>query len=59
MRWGNRKDEFIRPIRWLQVRLADEVLDVELFGVKSSSQTYVHRMVSYEAQEISNASPQR
>jgi len=33
MRWGNRKDEFIRPIRWLQVRLGESLVPVELFGV--------------------------
>lgn len=48
MRWGERSDEFIRPIRWLQVRLDDKNIDVELFGVKSDVFTYVHRMKSFE-----------
>ncbi|MEA2047842.1 MAG: glycine--tRNA ligase subunit beta [Campylobacterota bacterium] len=52
MRWGSRSDEFIRPIRWLQVRLGTESVEVELFGVKSDTQTYVHRMVSYDAVEV-------
>jgi glycyl-tRNA synthetase beta chain len=52
MRWGSRSDEFIRPVRWLQVRLANESVDVELFGVKSDRYTYVHRMVSYEPQLV-------
>ncbi|KIM04300.1 MAG: glycyl-tRNA synthetase subunit beta [Sulfurovum sp. AS07-7] len=52
MRWGDRSDEFIRPIRWLQVRLDDSVVDAELFGVKSSNFTYVHRMKSFEKQEV-------
>ncbi|MDD5359601.1 MAG: glycine--tRNA ligase subunit beta [Sulfurovaceae bacterium] len=52
MRWGERSDEFIRPIRWLQVRLNDEIVDAELFGVKSSNFTYVHRMKSFEKQEV-------
>ncbi len=55
MRWGSRKDEFIRPIRWLQVRLQNEVVNVELFGVKSDSKTYVHRMVNFDAVEVANA----
>ena len=54
MRWGSRSDEFIRPIRWLQVRLADESVAVELFGVKSDTKTYIHRMVDFDAVEISN-----
>ena len=52
MRWSDRSDEFIRPIRWLQVRLDDAVVDAELFGVKSSDFTYVHRMQSFEKQEV-------
>lgn len=54
MRWGSRSDEFIRPLRWLQVRLDDEVVDVELFGVKSSSKTFVHRMVNFDAVEVAS-----
>ncbi|MBD3808238.1 MAG: glycine--tRNA ligase subunit beta, partial [Epsilonproteobacteria bacterium] len=52
MRWGSRSDEFIRPIRWLQIRLDESVVDAELFGVKSSNFTYVHRMKSFEKQEV-------
>ncbi len=54
MRWGDRSDEFIRPVRWLQVRLGDESVAVELFGVKSDTKTYVHRMVSYDSVEVSD-----
>ncbi len=52
MRWGDRSDEFIRPVRWLQVRLGDTSVPVELFGVTSDTKTYVHRMVSYDAVEV-------
>jgi len=54
MRWGSKSDEFIRPVRWLQVRLDNDCVDIELFGVKSSTHTYVHRMVSYDAIELSD-----
>ena len=54
MRWGSRTDEFIRPLRWLQVRMGEISVDVELYGVKSDSKTYVHRMVSYDAVEVPN-----
>ncbi|MCF6244228.1 MAG: glycine--tRNA ligase subunit beta [Sulfurovum sp.] len=54
MRWGDRSDEFIRPLRWLQVRLDDISVPVELYGVKSDTKTYVHRMVSYDAVEVPN-----
>lgn len=53
MRWGSRADEYIRPIRWLQVRLGESSVPVELFGVHSDTKTYVHRMVSYDAVEVS------
>ncbi len=48
MRWTNRKDSFIRPIRSLAILLGDEVINATLFGIKSSNKTYVHRMVSYK-----------
>ena len=54
MRWGSRTDEYIRPIRWLQVRMDDSSVPVELFSVKSDTKTYVHRMVTYDAVEVSN-----
>ncbi len=54
MRWGSRTDEFIRPIRWLQVRMDDLSVPVELFGVNSDTKTQVHRMVSYNAVEVPN-----
>jgi len=52
MRWGSRTDEFIRPIRWLQVRMGENSVPVELFGVHADTKTYVHRMVSYDAVEV-------
>ena len=52
MRWGERKEEFIRPVRWLQVRLGETSVPVTLLGVDSGTQTYVHRMVSYEGVEV-------
>lgn len=54
MRWGSRRDEFIRPIRWIQVRLAEKSVPVELFGVRSDTKTFVHRMVNQEAVEVPN-----
>jgi glycyl-tRNA synthetase beta chain len=52
MRWGSRSDEYIRPVRWLQVRMGEHSVPVTLFGVVSDSKTYVHRMVSYDAVEV-------
>jgi glycyl-tRNA synthetase beta chain len=56
MRWGDRGDEFIRPIRWLQVRLGDSSVEVRLFGVNSNTKTYLHRMVDFNPIEVSSIS---
>ncbi len=56
MRWGSREDEFIRPIRWLQVRLDNDSLDVEIFGLKSDTKTFLHRMVNFNAVEVDDVS---
>jgi len=52
MRWGERSDEFIRPVRWLQVRLGESAVPVEIFGVRSKTHTFVHRMVDYNPVEV-------
>jgi len=54
MRWGSRTDEFIRPLRWIQVRMGETPVAVELFGVESDIKTYVHRMVNYDGVEVPN-----
>ena len=48
MRWGEIQKSFIRPIRWVNVLFGDELVDVELFGVKSTTTTRVHRQSSFE-----------
>ena len=48
MRWGDRKDSFIRPIRNLCVVLGDELIDAKLYGIQSSKSSFAHRMVSYD-----------
>ena len=52
MRWGDRTDQFIRPIRSLTVMLGEEIIDAELFGVSSFNTTFVHRNASYEPIEF-------
>jgi glycyl-tRNA synthetase beta chain len=52
MRWGARKEEFIRPIHWIQARLNDENIAVNLYGVQSSTHTYIHRMRDFAPQEV-------
>ncbi len=53
MRWGSLSESFIRPIRWVNVMFGDELVDVELFGVKSARSTFVHRISNFEAVDVS------
>ena len=48
MRWGSNKESFIRPIRGLSIVLGDDLVEGELFNVKSQKASFAHRMVSYE-----------
>ena len=48
MRWGDRKESFIRPIRGLSVVLGDEAINAELYGNKSSKSSFGHKMISYD-----------
>ncbi len=43
MRWGERNDEFVRPVRWLVVMVDKEVVDCEVFGVAAGRETRGHR----------------
>ncbi len=54
MRWGDLQESFIRPVRWVNVMLGGESVDVSLFGVKSSPFTYVHRMHSFDPQPVTD-----
>lgn len=54
MRWGSLSESFIRPIRWVSVLFGDEPVDVELFGVKSSKETFVHRISNFDSVGIGN-----
>ena len=48
MRWGDLKESFIRPIRWVGCMLGDEQVPFEVYGVKSTYFSYPHRGISYE-----------
>ncbi|MBD3823206.1 MAG: glycine--tRNA ligase subunit beta [Epsilonproteobacteria bacterium] len=55
MRWGSLAESFIRPIRWVNVMMDDALIDIELFGVRSSKTTFVHRICNFDSIEISGA----
>ncbi|MEA1918110.1 MAG: glycine--tRNA ligase subunit beta, partial [Campylobacterota bacterium] len=52
MRWGSLSESFIRPIRWVNVVLGKDVVDMEIFSVKSEKATYIHRDISFELQKF-------
>ena len=55
MRWGAEKHLFIRPVHWVVALFGHEVVDVELFGVKSGRVTHGHRFHAPDAIEIEAA----
>ncbi|PHR56537.1 MAG: glycine--tRNA ligase subunit beta [Arcobacter sp.] len=54
MRWGTLSESFIRPIRWVNVMMDNELVNIKLFNVSSAKTTYVHRTSSFEAHEVSS-----
>ena len=53
MRWASNNESFIRPIRWINIMLDDELVDVEVVGVKSKKATFVHRISNFNELELS------
>lgn len=43
MRWGERSDDFVRPVKWLVLMLDSEVIDAEIFGLAAGNYSYGHR----------------
>ena len=52
MRWGQGREQFARPVRWLLALLDDQVLPVSYAGVTSDRFTYGHRFASPGAIEV-------
>jgi glycyl-tRNA synthetase beta chain len=46
MRWADKSLRFIRPIRWLLALWGEEVLELELEGLRSSNLTWGHRFLA-------------
>lgn len=43
MRWGDRDDEFVRPVHWAVLLLGDEVIPADILGVSTGRETCGHR----------------
>ncbi|MDZ7788999.1 MAG: glycine--tRNA ligase subunit beta [Xanthomonadales bacterium] len=44
MRWADREDRFLRPVRWLLVLHGAEVVELEYFGLRADRKTRGHRI---------------
>lgn len=54
MRWGSNEMRFARPIRWLVLLFGQEVLPLEIAGVKAGRITRGHRFLGSGQAEIKN-----
>lgn len=49
MRWGNHDFKFVRPIRWMVALFGQDIINVEITGVKAGNVTRGHRFLGSEA----------
>lgn len=54
MHWGELDFRFVRPIHWLVALFGDEVINIELAGIKSDRFTLGHRFLSSGKIEITS-----
>lgn len=54
MRWGARREEFVRPTQWLVMLLGDEVIDCEILTRKAGRVSRGHRFHANHEVRISN-----
>ena len=55
MRWGDGDDEFVRPVKWLVMMTGADVVDAEIFGLRSGNRSYGHRFHAPAAIILENA----
>ncbi len=55
MRWGDHDFRFARPIRWIMCILGEEIMPIEIAGVKSDRISYGHRFLSKKPLEFQKA----
>ncbi len=56
MRWGDRSDEFVRPVHWLVMMVDDQKIEVNILGTDSAQQTRGHRFHAPDSITVSQAS---
>lgn len=47
MRWGTGSFKYARPIRWLVAMMNDQIIPLEMAGIKSGHITYGHRFLGH------------
>ena len=55
MRWGARREEFVRPVHWLLMLLGNSVVDGEVLGLRAGNTTRGHRFHCNRELEIHSA----
>ncbi len=55
MRWSDRSERFLRPVRWLVVLHGEQVVSVSLFGLEAGRETRGHRVHAPGAHTIERA----
>lgn len=55
MRWGDRDDEFVRPVHWVVILFGEDVVPGRLFGVDVGRETRGHRFHHPEAIVVESA----
>ncbi len=54
-RWGTRREQFSRPVRWLVALLGDQVIPVEFAGIKADNRTRGHRFLAPGEKAVADA----
>ena len=55
MRWGKRRDEFVRPVKWLLVLYGKTLLPISLFGLTAGRVSYGHPFMNPGPFKLSRA----
>ncbi|MBP3867363.1 MAG: glycine--tRNA ligase subunit beta, partial [Eggerthellaceae bacterium] len=54
-RWGSRREQFSRPVRWLFAMLGETVVPVEFAGLTAAAQTRGHRFLAPGPFDVASA----
>ncbi len=55
MRWGNHDYAFVRPVHWIVILHGDQIIEAEIFGIRSGRQSRGHRFHHPQPVHVANA----